>query len=82
MEKDKHKEMSRRDFFKIVGSAGLVISGLTGCNGKKSTDDKASKAQLGEMTYRTNPKTGDKVSLLGYGCMRWPTLPGEDEPMD
>ncbi len=50
MEKDKHKEMSRRDFFKIVGSAGLVISGLTGCNGKKSTDDKASKAQLGEMT--------------------------------
>lgn len=82
MEKDKHKEMSRRDFFKIVGSAGLVISGLTGCNGKKSTDDKASKAQLGEMTYRTNPKTGDKVSLLGYGCMRWPTLPGGDEPMD
>ena len=82
MEKDKHKEMSRRDFFKIVGSAGLVVSGLTGCNGKKSTDDKASKAQLGEMTYRTNPKTGDKVSLLGYGCMRWPTLPGEDEPMD
>ena len=23
------------------------------------------------MTYRTS-KTGDKVSLLGYGCMRWP----------
>ena len=82
MEKDNHKEMTRRDFFKIVGSAGLVVSGLTGCNGKKSTDDKASKAQLGEMTYRTNPKTGDKVSLLGYGCMRWPTLPGGDEPMD
>lgn len=27
------------------------------------------------MTYRTNPRTGDKVSILGYGCMRWPTLP-------
>lgn len=27
------------------------------------------------MTYRTNPKSGEKVSLLGYGCMRWPTLP-------
>ena len=25
------------------------------------------------MTYRTNPNTGDRVSLLGYGCMRWPT---------
>ena len=28
------------------------------------------------MTYRTNPSTGDKVSLLGYGCMRWPTVSG------
>ena len=26
----------------------------------------------GEMTFRTNPATGDRVSLLGYGCMRWP----------
>lgn len=34
------------------------------------------------MTFRTNPKTGEKVSLLGYGCMRWPTLPGGDEPID
>ena len=34
------------------------------------------------MTYRTNPSTGDKVSILGYGCMRWPTLPGEDEKID
>lgn len=24
------------------------------------------------MTYRINPGTGDKVSILGYGCMRWP----------
>lgn len=26
---------------------------------------------MGEMTLRTNPNTGDRVSLLGYGCMRW-----------
>ncbi|GHS85341.1 aldo/keto reductase [Bacteroidia bacterium] len=25
-----------------------------------------------KMTYRTNPHTGDKVSLLGFGCMRFP----------
>ena len=31
------------------------------------------------MTYRTNPKTGDRVSLLGYGCMRWPTVSGSDD---
>lgn len=28
------------------------------------------------MTYRTNPKSGEKVSLLGYGCMRWPDVNG------
>ena len=26
------------------------------------------------MTFRTCPSTGDRVSLLGYGCMRWPLL--------
>lgn len=26
------------------------------------------------MTYRINPKTGDRVSLLGYGCMRLITV--------
>ena len=28
------------------------------------------------MTYRTNPKTGDKVSLLGFGMMRLPSVDG------
>ncbi len=27
----------------------------------------------GEMTCRITPKTGERVSILGYGCMRWPT---------
>lgn len=27
-----------------------------------------------QMTYRTEPKTGKQVSILGYGCMRWPTV--------
>ena len=38
------------------------------------------------MEYRTNPKTGEKVSLLGYGCMRWPDTDGgvgkSDAPLD
>ena len=29
--------------------------------------------RAGEMTCRINPKTGERVSILGYGCMRWPT---------
>jgi len=31
-----------------------------------------------KMTYRTNPKTGEKVSIWGYGCMRWPMKPADD----
>ena len=30
------------------------------------------------MTTRTNPLNGDKTSLIGYGCMRWPMIPGPD----
>lgn len=30
------------------------------------------------MTYRISPATGDRVSLLGYGCMRWPQVYNED----
>ena len=28
-----------------------------------------------EMLYRNIPKTGDKLSILGYGCMRLPAKP-------
>lgn len=31
-----------------------------------------------KMTYRTSTTQQDKVSLLGYGCMRWPTVPSPD----
>jgi predicted aldo/keto reductase-like oxidoreductase len=33
-----------------------------------------------EMTYRINPRNGDHVSLLGYGCMRFPMLSGAASP--
>ncbi len=50
--------------------------GLAAC-GDGRTAGSASGNQAvpsGGMTYRTNPTTGDKVSLLGYGCMRWPSV--------
>ena len=34
------------------------------------------------MTFRINPRTGEKVSLLGYGCMRWPTVGGDGPDAD
>ena len=29
-----------------------------------------------QMIYRENPRNGDRVSLLGFGCMRWPMITG------
>lgn len=69
------KTITRRDFFKRMGVAGIATTGLSSCNGSSNS---TSKKSLGEMTYRNNPTTGDRVSLLGYGCMRWPMMPNPD----
>ena len=73
------KKINRREFLKRGGAAAAAVSGmglLTSCNNNKvsATDNSAT----GEMTYRTNPETDDKVSLLGYGCMRWPMIKDKD----
>ncbi len=65
----------RRDFLKKLGLGALATgAAFTGCTPQetRSTTPQA----RGQMTHRTNPKTGEKVSLLGYGCMRWPTVEG------
>lgn len=86
MNNENKKTISRRNFFKTMGAAGLATAGLTACAGsdKNAATPTGTKAP-GEMTYRTNPTTDDRVSLLGYGCMRWPMRPkqgakeGEEE---
>ena len=81
MKEDNKNKINRRDFFKLAGAGTLAsAAALYGCSGNKNNGESESAA-LGEiptdkMTYRTNPKTGEKVSLLGYGCMRWPTVAG------
>ena len=78
-----NKQITRREFLKRLGLGGAVAgtAALVGCSAKDAVA--GSQAALGpipkdKMTYRTNPSTGDKVSLLGYGCMRWPTRPRSD----
>ena len=73
-----NNNMSRRDFLKSAGSAA-VIAGMSaaGC-ASPGKEDGREKETSGEMTYRTNTRTGDRVSLLGYGCMRWPVVKGAD----
>lgn len=73
----KNTELGRRSFLKKLGVAGAVVSGasLCGCSSEEkqaSSASVSSKAGQGGMTYRAHPTNGDKVSLLGYGCMRWP----------
>ncbi len=62
--------------------AGGVSAVITSCSAKKEPESSAAAVGGGEMTYRVNPSTGDRVSILGYGCMRWPSLPDSDGVLD
>ena len=72
------KNINRRNFIKAAGAAALTTGAvaLTGCAPKTHTKPAPAAAEDGPegMAYRINPKNGDKVSLLGYGCMRWPMI--------
>lgn len=92
-DRNKQSEMNRRDFLKKVGAGTLLSSAtLVGCNSGKSPlngENIVANSEIpkDKMTYRTNPKTGEKVSVLGYGCMRWPDMSGgagrdADSPLD
>lgn len=84
MEKNNNNnKINRRDFFKLAGAGTLAsATALYGCSGQKNSSDSESAASgeipTDKMVYRTNPTTGDRVSILGYGCMRWPT-PGNGQ---
>ena len=75
MENKNKKDITRRNFFKIVGTAGAITAGLTACGGRNN-NTAGGEIPTDKMTYRTNPKTGDKVSLLGFGMMRLPSVDG------
>ncbi len=85
-----HKNINRRDFLRRL-SKGVAVTGLAlaGCDSASrptaSSATASGEPDAGKMTYRNNPKTGEKVSILGYGCMRWPMMPnpaGEGEVID
>lgn len=78
MEQNNKKGISRREFFKISGAAGLATAGLAACSDNGGKQEHVDGNVLGEMTYRTTPSTGDRVSLLGYGMMRLPLRKKED----
>ena len=79
--------MDRSEFLKIVGIS--TVATLYGCKPKatpSASSGEASPIPTDKMTYRSFPTlANDKVSILGYGCMRWPTIPnpkGEGDMID
>lgn len=62
------KKISRREFLRKSALAGAGMTALAACG--KNAQNIASPQASGEMTYRTWGE--DRISLLGYGCMRWP----------
>ncbi len=85
----KTNDISRREFLRRVGlgAAAVTAASIPGCS--PSTQNKGPQgsepAEIppDSMTTRHNPTTGDDVSLLGYGCMRWPTIEGDpDDKLD
>ncbi|MDO4461847.1 MAG: aldo/keto reductase [Bacteroidia bacterium] len=83
------KDISRRSFLKGIAAVGATIATsklLSSCTGEAKRAegqpyDPTVEVPKDKMTYRTNPNTGDKVSILGYGCMRWP-MKKNDEGVD
>ena len=86
----KDKNISRRSFLKIFGAGSEATAAtLAGCKGGTKAGNQAAEEyknqvepSVGKMTYRENPKTKEKVSLLGYGMMRLPTKVDKDDEFD
>lgn len=70
--KDKAMTVSRRGFLKATALSGLALAGVPTWQAQAEVMD--NKEEQERMTYRTNPISGDRISLLGYGCMRWPMI--------
>ncbi|MBQ9410047.1 MAG: aldo/keto reductase [Bacteroidales bacterium] len=68
--------MKRREFIK-AGAAAMAVAACGPRDARKEIPGQAGND--GEaMVYRENPRNGDRVSLLGFGCMRWPMVKGPD----
>ena len=80
MENKSNKNINRRNFLKVVGGTALASAAvLPGCkNRQEAAHTATNEVPTDQMTYRTNPKTQDRVSLLGYGMMRLPSIPSPD----
>lgn len=67
-------KVSRRGFLKsVAGSSAVVAATMAGCSAPVEKQKATQEVPKDKMTYRLNNK-GEKISILGYGCMRLPTV--------
>ena len=72
-------KINRRDFLKTLG-VGAVGAAAASCGPKTPamydpSGHHTTEVPIDKMTYRTWPSMhNDRISLLGYGCMRWPMI--------
>ena len=73
------KTLSRRTFLKALGlgAATAAAPAIVSCATDKNKKGPVQEPPVGKMTYRENPKTKEKVSILGYGMMRLPATNGK-----
>lgn len=74
-------DMNRRQFLGTLAAGTAAVAGCTSKKEEELKDEYTSQIEppKGKMTYRTNPTTKDKVSILGYGMMRLPYRKGDKE---
>ena len=59
---------------KVAGAGALAAGVAAACKSGDGASGPGAVSVSDGMPLRTNPNPGDKVSLLGYGCMRWPMI--------
>lgn len=64
---------SRRHFLRNLGLLSAA-GALASCGARTENAAPVASDHSGPMTMRVNHNTGDEVSILGYGCMRFPTI--------
>jgi len=82
------KLLSRRKVLKAAGVGavgGAVLYGMDALRLFPERKKLLPEPPTDKMTYRINPRNGDRISLLGFGCMRFPLLrtgaiPKRNEP--
>ena len=85
-----NQSINRRDFLKLAGATAVTATAaLSGCTPSKDGQQGGAlnpgstltgPIPTDKMTMRVNPNTNDKVSILGYGCMRWPQKADPNDP--